>query len=112
MNNPFELIETRLKDIETLLQDIKNDPNPKNAFTPAPEKILTVEEAAKLLTLSVPTVYGLISRKELPVMKRSKRCYFLEHDVIDYLKKGRKSTFGENSNKADEYIQSKKTCRK
>ncbi len=111
MNNPFESIDTRLNAIEILLQKINNDPNQKLPLQAA-EKILTVEEAAKLLTLSVPTVYGLISRKELPVMKRSKRCYFLEHELIDYLKKGRKLSNSENSIIVDAYLQSKKTSLK
>ncbi|RYE28465.1 MAG: helix-turn-helix domain-containing protein [Sphingobacteriales bacterium] len=34
------------------------------------EELLTVQDAATFLSLSVPTIYGLISKGELPVMKR------------------------------------------
>ena len=60
-----------------------------------PEMLLTVQDAAKFLSLSVPTIYGLISKGELPVMKRSKRCYFSKAELINYLKQGRKKTVSE-----------------
>ncbi len=66
--------------------------------------LLTVEQAAEFLHLSVPTIYGLISKGEIPVMKRSKRCYFTKADLLDYLKHGRKSSVLETAKKADDYI--------
>jgi excisionase family DNA binding protein len=39
------------------------------------EKFLTVPEAAKFLGLANQTIYGLISRKQIPCMKRQKRVY-------------------------------------
>ncbi len=63
---------------------------PTQTPQPEPEKPLTVREAAKYLTLSVPTVYSLISKGELPVKKRSKRCYFFASDLNNYLKAGGK----------------------
>jgi len=56
------------------------------------EKFLTVEEAAKFLDLTVPTVYAKVSRGELPVMKRGKRLYFSNIELYEYLKAGRKKT--------------------
>ena len=72
------------------------------------EELLTVEDTAKFLSLSVPTIYGLIHKGELPVMKRSKRCYFLKTDLISYLKAGRQKTAAELSVEADAYLNSKK----
>jgi excisionase family DNA binding protein len=59
------------------------------------DHILTVPEAAKFLHLSVPTIYGLIHRQAIPVMKQSRRCYFSKSELIEYLKKGRKCTLTE-----------------
>jgi len=59
------------------------------------EKFLTVEEAAKFLDLTVPTVYAKVSRGELPVMKRGKRLYFSNIELVEYLKAGRKKTNAE-----------------
>lgn len=56
------------------------------------DELFTVQDAAKFLSLSVPTIYGLISKGDLPVMKRSKRCYFSRAELFNYLKQGRRST--------------------
>lgn len=72
------------------------------------EELLTVQAAAEYLSLSISTIYGLIHKKELPVMKRSKRCYFLKGDLIDYLKVGKKKTFFDFANEADNYLANKK----
>lgn len=107
MNNPFEVIEARLNTIETLLLDIKHRPKGEPEAQEA-EKVLTVKEAAAFLSLSVPTIYGMISKGELPVMKRSKRCYFSKMDLIAYLKQGRKKTIAESAAEANEYCRTKK----
>jgi excisionase family DNA binding protein len=93
MNNPFEPINERLSNIEALLLELKN--TPRNSEVTEKDELLTVEETAKFLSLSVPTVYGLISKGELPVMKRSKRCYFSKVELLAYLKAGRKRTLAE-----------------
>jgi excisionase family DNA binding protein len=106
MNNPFETIDARLSNIETLLLEIKQTPKDtaKEADT---DELLTVQDAAKFLSLSVPTVYGLISKGDIPVMKRSKRCYFLRADLIEYLKQGRKKTNAEIEATAAKHIAGK-----
>lgn len=90
MTNPFESIETRLSNIENLLLDLKHATRESNQAET--EELLTVQDTAKFLSLSVPTVYGLISKGEIPVMKRSKRCYFSKVELINYLKEGRNKT--------------------
>lgn len=106
MYNPFESIETRLSNIESLLQDLKQSPHVQQASET--DELLTVQDTAKFLSLSVPTVYGLISKGELPVMKRSKRCYFSKVELVNYLKQGRKKTALEIAAAADNYLTSKK----
>ncbi len=71
------------------------------------DELLTVPDAAKLLSLSVPSIYGLIHKGELPVMKRSKRCYFSKMELIAYLKQGRKKTILETANEAETYLKNK-----
>jgi len=107
MNNPFEVIEARLNNIETLLLDLKHNPKEQSDQSSADE-LLTVQDTAKFLTLSVPTIYGLISKGELPVMKRSKRCYFSKVDLINYLKQGRKKTNSEIEQDAIDFVKIKK----
>lgn len=71
-------------------------------------EVLTVPEAAKFLRLSVQTVYTLISKGTLPVMKRSKRCYFSKSDLLEYLKQGRKNTLADIESSAVQYLVKKK----
>jgi excisionase family DNA binding protein len=106
MNNPFEVIEARLNTIETLLIDLKHTPK-EQGEQPETDELLTVQDTAKFLSLSVPTVYTLISKGELPVMKRSKRCYFSKVELINYLKQGRKKTLAETASEADIYLKKK-----
>jgi excisionase family DNA binding protein len=72
------------------------------------DELLTVQDTAIFLSLSVPTVYTLISKGELPVMKRSKRCYFSKVELINYLKQGRKKTVREIETDADTYLNKKR----
>ncbi len=103
MNNPFETIDAKLSNIERLLLEIKRLPNEKEN-EPQAEELLTVQGAAKFLSLSVPTIYGLIHKGEIPVMKRSKRCYFSKNELINYLKQGRKKTVLEIAIETDEFL--------
>jgi excisionase family DNA binding protein len=84
------------------LLNMSNEPQPET------DELLTVQGAAKFLSLSVTTVYTLISKGELPVMKRSKRCYFSKVELINYLKQGRKKTLAETATEVDNYLTTKK----
>lgn len=106
MSNPFDTIDERLSNIETLLQELKNAPQNSVNQTEKGE-LLTVEQTAKFLSLSVPTIYGLISKKELPVMKRGKRCYFDKAELIAYVKAGRKRTNSEIKESAENHFANK-----
>lgn len=107
MTNPFEILETRLSNIETLLLDLKHNPKEQDEVAPS-DKLLTVEETAKFLNLSIPTIYSKVSKGELPVMKRSKRLYFSAIELTEYLKKGRKKTNLELEKEAEDYIKGKR----
>lgn len=74
-----------------------------NTTLPEEDQLLTVPQAAEFLHLSVPTIYSKISRGELPVMKRSKRCYFLKSALMDYLQAGRKLTLAEIKTEAAQF---------
>jgi len=80
----------QLNNIERLLLLQHNQlPNESN------EQLLTIQQASEFLNLAVPTIYSMVSRKELPYMKRSKRLYFSRVELSDYLKAGRKKTSAE-----------------
>ena len=106
MTNPFQTIDERLSNIEALLLSIKHQPNTIEP-TGQPEQLLTIQEAADFLSLTVPTIYTKVSKNELPVMKRSKRLYFSRIELLEYLKVGRKKTNAEISSEVDTYLKKK-----
>lgn len=108
MTNPFQQIEHRFDVIEgvlnTILQHVVSPPKD----TSGKDEFLTVPEAAKFLRLSVPTIYGLISKGEIPVRKRSKRCYFSTKELQEYLNQGRRKTVTETVLESQSYLQTKR----
>ena len=78
--------------------------NNQQTTTP-PEQLLSVQEAAKFLNLSVPTIYSKVSKGELPVMKRGKKLHFSNIELMQFLKDGRKQTYSEAETEAKKYFQ-------
>jgi excisionase family DNA binding protein len=56
------------------------------------ENLLTVQEAANFLNLAKPTIYSKVHKRELPFMKRGKRLYFSQSELLEYIKEGRRQT--------------------
>lgn len=83
-----------------ILKAVQNN----NPTTEQPEQLLTIQEAAKFLNLTVPTIYSKVSKGELPVMKRSKRLYFSSTELMEYLKEGRKKSNAEIEQEAEAYL--------
>ena len=91
-----------VKEAQTEIQSEKVEP------TEHPEQLLTIQEAAEFLSLTVPTMYSKVSKGELPVMKRSKRLYFSRTELLEYLKDGRKKSNAEIEAEAEAYLTDKK----
>ena len=96
------LLHSRMDSIEAILENLSG------FKLSEPDELLTVEQCAEFLSISVQTVYGLIAKNELPVMKRSKRCYFSKIELLNYLKQGRKKTVAETTTEAEQYLANKK----
>ena len=103
--NAVSKILMKLENIERILNE--NDLNKETANN---DQFLNVQQAAEFLGLAVPTIYSKVSKRELPVMKRSKRLYFSKDELTNYLKEGRKLTYREIEESADKYLLSNKTC--
>lgn len=106
MINPFQQIEHRFDAIEGVLNIILEHVVSPPKDTSDKDEFLTVPEAAKFLRLSVPTIYGLISKGEIPVRKRSKRCYFSAKELQEYLNQGRRKAITEITSETQSYLQS------
>lgn len=106
MNNPFEVFDMRLSNIENLLLNLKH--NPAQPPQPDPDQLLTIQQAGELLCLTVPTMYSLVSRAEVPCMKKHKRLYFSKVDLLNWVKTGRKKTLAEAASDADAFLSTQK----
>ena len=68
------------------------------------DQYLTVEEAAEFLSLSIPTIYSKVSKRELPYMKRGKRLYFSREALESYLDDGRVKTIKQVEGEAERFL--------
>jgi len=91
----------KLERIERLLESQNNVAQADN------DKLLTIREAAEIIHLSVPTIYGLVQRQEIPVSKKGKRLYFLQKELVQWIKTGRKKTVAEIRSDVDQYLTKK-----
>ena len=105
MENPtFEQLPSAVSKIFDKLTSIELLLTQKNNPVSEPDEILTITETAKLLNLSVTTIYGKVSRKDIPVSKQGKRLYFSRFELNEWIKSGRKMTATEIENSAASYL--------
>jgi excisionase family DNA binding protein len=62
------------------------------------DELLNVEQASKLLNLTVSTIYSKVCKKEIPVNKKGKRIYFCRNELMEWIKSGRVRTYAEIKN--------------
>ena len=91
-----------VKEAQTEIQSERVEP------TEHPEQLLSIQQAAEFLSLSVPTLYSKVSKGELPVMKRGKRLYFSRTELMEYIKEGRKKSNAEIEAEAEAYLTDKR----
>ncbi len=89
----------KLDNIERLLNNQTNQPES--------DQLLTIQQAGELIKLSVPTLYGYVSRNEIPFSKKGKRLYFSKQQLFDWIQGGRKKTIAEISKEANTYVKIK-----
>jgi excisionase family DNA binding protein len=83
---------TAVSEIQHTLQRANLRPNSED------NGLMTIDQAASYLNLSRATLYGYVSRSEIPHMKRSKRLYFTKSDLTSWIKASRKRTLTEIKN--------------
>src|SRR5688572_6944743 len=107
-NLTFEQLPQAVYEIQQKLESIEKLLLQTNKLGPATDEILTVHGAAEFLDISVATVYKMVSGREIPFMKRSKRVYFSKVELINYIKEGRRKTNLELEAEADEYLRKRR----
>lgn len=96
-----QAVELLISKVDNLQSLIEKQP------TKQADEFLTIEETASFLSLSLPTIYSKVSRRELPHMKKGKRLYFSKKELSEYLKSGRKKTVSEIEAEAENYLNKK-----
>ncbi len=81
MKNPFEVLEHRLSNIESLLLDIKH--NRRSGLT---DETWTIEQVATRTGLAISSIYKKTSSNEIPHFKRGKRLYFSKLAIEKWLR--------------------------
>lgn len=106
MENPFELINERLQKIEDLLQQLLQQEPPvvEENFS---NQLMSVEEVAKYIGLSKPTIYTMKSNKDIPFIKTGKKLLFRRKDIDEWLNKHRYRTKDEIYEEASREFKSK-----
>ncbi len=103
MSNPFEVIDARLSNIESLLLDIKHKPeSPKNDSHES--DLLTVPDLATKLKCSLPHIYFLTSKNLVPFMKKGKKVYFSRIEIDAWMKSGKRKTVDELEAEASAHL--------
>ncbi len=68
------------------------------------EIYLNIQQVSELINLAVPTIYGLVHRRQIPFIKRGKKLLFEKDGISQWLQKSRKKTLSEIQKDADEYL--------
>lgn len=109
----MKIVQLEGKELSDLIERsvrkvLKEEGEGKSTNEDNSSELLTVDQAAEFLHLKKATIYGKVSKGELPVMKRSKRLYFLKDDLIKYLKDGRVGSIKDAEGDVMDYILKKK----
>lgn len=91
----------KLDSIDNALQAINDYQHPDK------EELFTISEASDFINLAKPTIYGLVSRNEIPHSKKGKRLYFSKQELLSWIKSGRRKTVSELKVEAENMINRK-----
>ena len=98
MQNDILLTPLRLNELETLvLNQVRKalaEVHPAKSDL-IKDELLTIDKAAEMLSVSVPTIYGYVHQRNIPVMKRRGRLYFSKLELLTWVQSGRRSTTDE-----------------
>lgn len=111
--NDILLTPLPLNELESLIQNSVRKVLKENHFSDCKnnteaDELLTVQGAAKFLSLTAPTIYNLVQRKTIPACKRGKRLYFSKKKLTEWVLAGRKKTISEIEAEADQFLSKNK----
>ena len=103
MENPFEIINERLENIEKLLENIYANIGTKE-FNFITTKIMDIEQLSNYLGLSKSHIYKLTSKHTIPHSKRGKRLYFDKETINSWVLENKIWTQEDIEKQAADYL--------
>jgi len=91
----------KVENLKKLILNLQPDTTDQN-------KPLNVRETAEYLDITVPALYPLVNRTEIPVNKPGKRLYFDKNELCARIEAGRKKTNFELQAEANRYLKSRR----
>ncbi len=91
MENPFEIILNKLNNVESLLTQMQMQLKAiaNLSVYKKENEIMNTDELAKYIKHTKATIYGYISRREIPYYKGAKRIYFKKEEIDNWLTNNR-----------------------
>lgn len=113
MNNPFEVIEARLSNIETLLLELKHKPN-HNKNYPEGDLWFNLKELCEYLPdkPTKTTIYSWVQNRLIPYHKGAKKLRFLKSEIDAWMKEGKKISSTDPARALERYLIIKKGNKK
>lgn len=113
-NNPFDVIEARLNNIECLLLDLKNIPEEQNKKINDSEAWFDLTELCEYIPdkPAKATVYTWVSNGLIPYHKGAKKLRFLKSEIDQWLKESHKNNAQSITTEVDEFLEKKKGLNK
>lgn len=68
-----------------------------NEYEQGRDEIWTIDQASEYLRLAKPTIYSMVSRKQIPCSKSGKRIIFSKHELITWMKSRNSQTLKNKS---------------
>ncbi|MBK8927554.1 MAG: helix-turn-helix domain-containing protein [Crocinitomicaceae bacterium] len=111
MNEPtFDQLPKAVLELYNKLNSIENLLIGKSEKSNSDEP-LTIQQASEMLRLSVPTIYGYVSRNEIPFSKRphSKRLWFSKAELTEWLMSGKQKAKADLKGGANSLMKKRKS---
>ena len=90
MTNPFEIIEARLGNIETLLLDLKYPPTTP---TKPDDEVLYIADLERLTGYKKGYLFKMVHERTIPFHKPNNgKLFFLRSEIMVWIKAGRRAT--------------------
>jgi predicted DNA-binding transcriptional regulator AlpA len=93
VDNPFEVIDRRLGNIESLLTEIIT--NLHGSMPIKKPEIGGIELAQEITRLSKARIYALVSARQIPHAKRGNKLYFTHSELQEWITVGQRKGVGD-----------------